>query len=573
MDTNFMVPQKSSAIAPPLGRLSILRMLWKSKTLIGLVWISVSVITAMVVQRIPAIYTSTALVKVDSQKIPDRYVSSTIVSDAQDRLATLSLEILSNRRLEQMIERFDLYREERRIYPMEKILDSMRTKDITVRPETAWNGRTASFRVGYQGPDPLVVARVANWIANIYVEENTKTRETQAVGTSQFMDSQLKEAKEKLDRLEEAVRLYKTRHNGELPQQEASLNGTLNRLQVELEANRDALNRAQQTRMTLQDSLRLAEDSARIEERELRLAAATPTPGAIVPAGSLQRPLTRAEQLQAQLADFRLRGYTDENPDVKRIRRQLDQIRQAQKELPLTDAEAGGQTGTVAAGGTGHIADSPELRQTRAHIANLKSQLSIAEQELKTREADQRRILSSIAVYQARINGLPIREQEMAQITRDYEFSKVNYQALLDKKINANMAADMEVRQKSEQFTIADQALVPTKPAKPNRVLLNTAGIVFGLLLGAVLGFGKEMQRATLLGEWELPPGVPVLGRLPHIHIAPNSVFAEDDSASRIGGRKQITPHLANGILWMLAAGAYLIKFGTLHVSRILWIN
>jgi polysaccharide chain length determinant protein (PEP-CTERM system associated) len=498
-------------------------MLWKRKWLIGAVWLVVSLATRMAVQRIPAVYTATALVMLNSQKIPDRFVSSTIVTDPQDRLATLSLEILSNKRLQEIIERFDLYREQRRTVPIEKILDTMRANDVTVRPETAWNGRTASFRVGYQSSDPVMAARVANWIANSYVAENAKARETQAVVTSEFMDSQLKEAKQKLDRLEASLSQYKTRHNGELPQQEMSLNGTLNRLQVELEANRDALNRAQQTKMGLQDSLRMAEDRVRLEEKAARLSAAASMQPAVAGV-MLGRPLTATEQLQAQLAEFRLRGYTDENPDVKRVRAQLEQIKQRIQEAP---AESAAGKGVPTAGQAERTFESPELRQMRDRAGSLRSQLAVAEKELQNREADQRRILSSIARFQGKINSLPIREQEMAQITRDYEISKINYQALLDKKINANMATEMELGQKSERFLIADPALVPAKPSKPNRALLNAAGMILGILLGLVLACGKEVQQDFLLGEWELPAGVPVLGRLPHIHTVPGPVFGE----------------------------------------------
>src|SRR6185436_16733527 len=104
------------------------------------------------------------------------------------------------------------------------------------------------------------------------------------------------------------------RHNGELPQQEGSLNGTLNRLQVELEANRDSLNRAQQSKMTLQDALSIAEDSARIQAREIRFAASRASAGSMVAGGAGPRPLNRLEQLQTQLADLRLRGHTDQSP-------------------------------------------------------------------------------------------------------------------------------------------------------------------------------------------------------------------------------------------------------------------
>src|SRR5205085_2548252 len=92
-----------------------------------------------------------------------------------------------------------------------------------------------------------------------YVEENLRTRETEAEGTEEFIQNQLQEAKKTLDNLEAAVSKYKLEHNGELPQQQGELSATLARLQVALEANRDALNRAQQTKVTLENSLGMAE--------------------------------------------------------------------------------------------------------------------------------------------------------------------------------------------------------------------------------------------------------------------------------------------------------------------------
>ena len=134
-------------------------------------------------------------------------------------------------------------------------------KAITIEPETkAFTGsRVGAFKVGFQGADPTVVAGVANRISNLYVEENLRTREVEAQGTEEFIENQLQEAKKTLDTLEAAVSKYKLEHNGELPQQQAELSSTLGRLQVALEANRDGINRAQQTKVTLENSLGMAE--------------------------------------------------------------------------------------------------------------------------------------------------------------------------------------------------------------------------------------------------------------------------------------------------------------------------
>ena len=107
-----------------------------------------------------------------------------------------------------------------------------------------------------------MVAQVTNRLANLYIDENLKTREVQAEGTSEFISTQLQEAKRKLDELEAAVSKYKLAHNGELPQQEAALIGTLSRLQSELEANRDAINRAEQAKLVLDNTLSTLESAA-----------------------------------------------------------------------------------------------------------------------------------------------------------------------------------------------------------------------------------------------------------------------------------------------------------------------
>ena len=554
-------------VASPL---SIARMLWKRKLAIGIVWCAVSIVTPLVVSRIPSIYKAEAVILVDSQKIPDRYVSSTVVTDAQDRLATISQQILSSGRLQKVIEDLDLYHKERQTHYMEEILAMMRL-DTEVTPEKAMNGRTASFRVSYQGPEPAVVAQVANKIASLYVEENLKTREIQAQGTSEFIETQLKDAKQKLDGLEVAVSQYKLQHNGELPQQEGSLNGILSRLGVALEANRDALNRAQQQKAMLQDALSVASDSETIQlseqARDLEPVASAPVAPPF-PSSTLEPKRKKSEELQAQLNDLRLR-YSDSYPDVKRLRIRLEEAkleeeRKSAQEPPYVEPSHQ----TLVAGAQKpkpkRLTDSPELNQTRERIASLKSQLDLTNQELDVRKKEQQRILGDISVYQSRVNSLPIREQEMAGLTRDYEITKANYRSLLDKKIAAEMATDMERREKSERFTIVDPARVPARPFKPKREMLDIGGSLIGLALGLALGLGREFQEATLLGEWELPAGPSVLGRLPYIEITPNSPILPSDKSDQSNGKRSRRVRLAI-LSTALASVLALIAVAGLH--------
>jgi uncharacterized protein involved in exopolysaccharide biosynthesis len=143
--------------------------------------------------------------------------------------------------------------------------------------------------------------------------------------------------------------------------------------------------------------------------------------------------------------------------------------------------------------------------------------------EMEARIADRQRILRSIAEYQAKVERLPIREQELAAVTRDYEMSKENYKSLLDKKMSAEMATDMERRQQAEQFTVQDPARIPSEPSKPKRLALNIGVVVAGLVISMAGAFGLELRKQCFLGEWELPPTVPVLGRVPTIVISISS--------------------------------------------------
>jgi len=499
-----------------ISPLSIIRMLWKRKWIVALIWLAVTPIGLVVVQRMRPLYKAEALILVDSQKIPESFVSSTVRSDVQDRFATITKQIQSSSQLNAIIESFNLYPEERQKRFQEEVLVMMR-RDITITPEKG------AFRVGYQGPDPVIVARVANRIANLYIEENFKHREIQAEGTSEFLEAQLTEAKKRLDEMEAAVSSYKLRHNGELPQQENSLNGMLNRLQVELEANRDAINRAQESSVMLENAISMAEQTMAAQMRP-----AETLPGAAAPAVAVVNPVSEArpvpprksEALQAQLETLRIR-YSEDHPDVKRLQWELGQARKQEAKVTVENAASAAPAEVAPvqrpAAASLTARTNPELARTQERIESLRTQLGVAKREMEHRKGEQKRILADIAVHQSRVNRLPIREQEMAQITRDYEIAKVHYRSLLDKKISAAMSTDMERRQKSERFTIGDPAHVPGKPFRPNRPLLYGVCCVAGLLLGLVVAMGKEFREGKLLGEWQLPRTVPVLARLPEI--------------------------------------------------------
>jgi uncharacterized protein involved in exopolysaccharide biosynthesis len=387
--------------------------------------------------------------------------------------------------------------------------------------------------------------QVANRLTDLYVEQNLKTREGQAAGTSDFLDTQLRESKKRLDELEAAVSTYKLAHNGELPQQEAALSGTLNRLQIELEANRDAVNRAQQTKVILEGSVNAMEATTAAQTREWEQALRGGT--SLLPGQpyTVQRS-KESEALEEQLAQARAR-FTEGHPEVMRLRRAVENTKRTEAERQTEKSNAAATNGqpadkaTLNRPSTATLREPPEFARTREQLASLRAQIQASETELESRKAEQQRILRDLDSYQRRIERLPVREQEMAQVTRDYEMSKENYKSLLDKKMAAEMSLNMERRQQSERFVVLDRAQLPEKPIKPKRSALYAGGTAAALVLALLVGFVAELRQNVLLGEWELPAGTPVLARLPYIEVAIGPGQTKSKSRGWLSRRKELT--------------------------------
>ncbi len=472
--------------------MSLARMLWKSKLLAGLVWIFLCLLSGAAVYSIPAMYKAEAVILVDSQRVPERYVASTVNADVQDRLATISQHILSSGRLQKIINGHRLYQAEKARLSPEEIVELMR-KDTKITLERSWSQeRTSAFRIAYQGLDPVTVADVANQIGNLFIEENLRTRENHAEGTSEFLEEQLQQAKKTLHTLETQLEDYKLKHQGALPEQQNSLAGALARCEAELAGNQDAINRAEQSKALLTGSLSMAESTARVLERSAR-------PG-IAPASEAGTGQTSAA-LQAELDLLRSR-YTEEHPDVQRLEKLVAQARRSEKAAPRENPAA-----SPAAGGI-------DLLQQRERIARLKTELDLAGREIERAKMERRQILARMAAMQTRLDALPVREQELTALSRDYEIAKANYKSLLDKRIAADMATDLERRQQGERFTMIDPAQPPVKPFSPDRAQWLGVCAALALLIAVAAGVAREMQRNVLLGEWELPPGVAILGRI-----------------------------------------------------------
>jgi uncharacterized protein involved in exopolysaccharide biosynthesis len=156
---------------------------------------------------------------------------------------------------------------------------------------------------------------------------------------------------------------------------------------------------------------------------------------------------------------------------------------------------------------------------TERLVSQYTDQYNEAQLEAKRLRGEEKNLKEQFAVYQRRIEETPKREQELSTLTRDYELLKTNYQSLLDKKIQAQMAENLERKQQGEQFKVLDPARVPVRPVRPDRNKILLIGTVIGLGLGLGLSWFRETldQSFHTVAEVEGYLGLPVLVAIPNL--------------------------------------------------------
>lgn len=458
-----------------------------------LAWCALVLISVILIARLPNVFEATTTILVNPQQVPEKYVAPAVISDPSARLNTLTQQVLSRTRLQQIIDKFQLYASLQNTHSPEEIIEGMR-HDITIQVKQGSGPELSTFTITYQAKDPDLVATVANELANSFIQWNVHSREMQVSGTKEFLQSELDEARENLQDQEAKLRNFKMSHLGETPDQIQGNLQALSGLRAALLANQDALNRLDAEKLLLS---RLPEPVA---------LAATGTP-ALGPRAQLE---AEKQRLEANLQQLRAR-YSDRYPDVLKAQREL-----------------GAVTARLAAMKPDSNAD---VEQKPAEASTAKVRIEVLDKEMKRLMGEQEKLQAQIQAYQSKVDAAPLREQQLVELNRNYDISKQHYQALLDKSFNIDMAADLEQKQKGERFTVLDPARRPAKPVKPKRMLLLGVAVLCSLGVSTLWVIGMNTISPSLKTETELkallPRGVAVVGLIPSIRIA------ADDSRER----------------------------------------
>ena len=412
-----------------------------------------------------------------------------ISSDLDSRLSSMKEQILSRSRLQPVIEKYNLYSTNH--ISMDERVDLTR-KAIDIKPIRSAitnNKGLPGFFITFTAKDAHTAQLVCGEITSLFLNENLRSREASAEGTTDFLKGQLADAKRNLDEQDAKFAAFQRQYFGKLPGEEGTNMNMLNSLNTQLEAATQALARMEQDKTFAESML------AQLQ------ASQAPTPGlgtpdspapTIVQSAAYQAKQKEVATLEAKEADLTSQ-YTPNHPDVIAIRRQV-----AEAKRDLAQLADKGVTYVAGVATPAPVAPRPV---DSLQVQQLRSQLRAADQGIQEKRREQQMIQSKLGMYQERIQSSPQVAEEYKELTRDYGTAQKFYDELNAKMEHSKMATDLERRQEGEQFRIMDDANLPDSPSFPNIYLFSAGGLGIGLLIGLGIAAFQEYKDTSLRNE------------------------------------------------------------------------
>jgi polysaccharide chain length determinant protein (PEP-CTERM system associated) len=419
---------------------------------------------------VPPQYVSQTLVLIEQQKVPEDYVKPVVAEDLEARLASMKEQILSRSRIQPIIERFNLFADNKAT--MDDRVE-MTQKAIGIKPIPSARGGMPGFFITFKAQDARTAQQVCGEITSLFVSENLSAREQSAEGTTDFLKQQLADSKRNLDEQDAKLAAFQQKYLGRLPEQEPSNANALQALTTQLDAANQTVNRAQQT-------VTFLEAIVSQQTRELQHTDSATGVSADERRAQLKALIAQKQELETL--------YTPDHPDVVAISRRIADL---QAEIAHVPAQPAPATAAVTS------PDTPQLQQ-------LKAQLHAAQQAMAAAKQEQTGIEKQVRTYEARIDSSPQVEQEYKQVTRDHETALQFYNTLLSKMNESSMATALERRQQGEQFRVMDAPNLPEAPTFPNRPAFAGGGLAAGLMLGLLVAGLLEYHDTSLRNERDI---------------------------------------------------------------------
>lgn len=443
-------------------------------------WVVALLAMAAVTLVIRDRYEASAKVFVDTQTVLKPLMSGLAFQpDVDQQVRMLARTLISRPNVEQLIKSpraglNNLSEAER-----DRTIDRL-TKEIKVAP----SGDANLFSITYRDINPQRAQIIVGELVSLFVSSGVTDKQRDSEQARRFLDEQIKSYEEKLSAAENRVKEFKLRNFG--------LTGTSNTdFFGRISSGTDEVNR-------LRIELQAAERSRDALRRELATEDPTIPPEAVMPGAGMAMSETESRlDAQRRSLDDLLRRYTDQHPDVVAARRtiaQLEQQRRSEQESRKASGRAPAPTSPV------FQRIRVALAEAEAKVASLRGQLGAQQSQL-----DEARAMAG---------KMPQVEAELAQLNRDYDIVRKNYEQLVARRESASLGEKIDLTTKVADFRVVEPPRVSPTPAKPSRMMVAVLGVLAALGAGVGAAFAMTQVFPTVQDARQLREiaGRPVLG-------------------------------------------------------------
>jgi polysaccharide chain length determinant protein (PEP-CTERM system associated) len=427
--------------------LSIMRR--RAPYLIGafIIFFLIAIIVAFV---IPPTYISSGTIMVESQQVPDNMVPSAIRNQLEERINVIKQRVMTRESLLGIANKNKIFKENKDSLTtsalIEKLRDRIVVEPISSNVVSVRQGQPpiTAFTISFEDQHPEVALKVANDLVSLFLDWNVKLRTEGAAETTIFLTQESDKLKAEVDRLEGMIAAYKKNNSDNLPEQ------------LNLRAN--ILARAENDLYEVERDIRSSNEALRSLEAEL--AAAKHGMGAEVPSQTL--PALKAEYTRLSAI------YTQSHPDIKALKRKIDAL----EHPPETTKPENAST------------DEPSLA-----VYMIQAKVDAANARLDSLTQQKKMLQGKIAQNEHAMMQTPKVAQELEVLIRDRDSAQRKFEEVLNKKMNAKIAENLESENKSERLTLIEPPILPEKPFKPNRIKIIALGffLAFASSGGAVM--------------------------------------------------------------------------------------
>jgi polysaccharide chain length determinant protein (PEP-CTERM system associated) len=376
----------------------------------------------------------------------------------------MKVEILSHSQLLRIINDLGLYADIKE--PPGLLVERMlRDIDIEVLGTTPGRDDFSALTVSFTAASAHLAQEGASRLTSLFIESNLKTQGDQAAGTTRFLSEQVDAAKGRLAEQEQRLQAFKTKNLGELPEQQAANLTALTSVEGQLQTTAASLLRAQEQRDAIESSIQ----------------------------SSLNERLARLQTEKTAL----LARYTSQYPEVMKKDKEISQIAVVIDHV-----------------NNGNLQDAASVDSA---LAGLIRQADASAAEIQSLSNQQKKLRADSEQYQTRLNLTPIREQQLAEILRDDDLLKKDYEDLQKQKLQSQLTASVQENQEGQQFRLVDPPSLPVRPASPNRFKICLGGMGGGILFGLVLALFIDTRDGSFHNEKALSQAfaLPVVLALP----------------------------------------------------------